>query len=254
MPRRPPANSAAAPACRRRDALAASETVEHREDVAQLTAEARQKRPQVPSQPRQRKKEAAQQARRHGLAHVAGDDQQGVFGAVGAVEVGETGVAAAVLADVVPDDEVGYHERAVEAAEEARTSGIHQQTAKATVTLCIFFSLLTDAHDDGRPLQPEHAADLIFQIPAIGEVEELFIVAEHHKKVGRRMPTCVIYRSSGGGPYPWGAAQVCASARTELSIPGGDPHGGLLPDVVDELEEPGDTLAGQGGDEHDGGA
>ena len=51
------------------------------------------------------------QAGRHGLAHVAGRmTQQGVFGAVGAVEVGETGVAAAVLADVIPDDEVGYHD------------------------------------------------------------------------------------------------------------------------------------------------
>ena len=98
--------------------------------MAQLTAEARQKRPQgaVPAQTAE--EEAAQQARRHGLAHVAGDDQQGVFGTVGAVEVGETGVAAAVLADVVPDDEVGYHERAVEAAEEVGQQH-HQQCGKS---------------------------------------------------------------------------------------------------------------------------
>ena len=94
--------------------------------MAQFTAEARQKRTQgaVPTQTAE--EEAAQQARRHGLAHVAGDDQQGVFGAVGAIEIGETGVAAAVLADVVPDDEVGYHERAVEAAEEVGQQH-HQQ-------------------------------------------------------------------------------------------------------------------------------
>ena len=96
------------------DALAAPEAVEHRKDVAQLTAEARQKRPQgaVPAQTAE--EEAAQQARRHGLAHVAGDDQQGVFGTVGAVEVGQARIAAAVLPHIVLDDEVADHYRAVE--------------------------------------------------------------------------------------------------------------------------------------------
>ena len=52
------------------------------------------------------------------LGNVTEQNEQRLFRTHRAVRVRQTGVAAAVLADVVPEDEVGYHERAVEAAEE----------------------------------------------------------------------------------------------------------------------------------------
>ena len=64
--------------------------------------------PSVPvAEPRQRKKKPPSRHAATVLPMSQAMTMQGVFGTVGAVEVGETGVAAAVLADVVPDDEVG---------------------------------------------------------------------------------------------------------------------------------------------------
>ena len=60
---------------------------------------------------------AADQSGDDGFTHVGGDDQEGIFGAVDAVEVCETGVAAAVLTHVIPYDEMGNHDGAVDAAQ-----------------------------------------------------------------------------------------------------------------------------------------
>lgn len=55
----------------------------------------------------------------------------------------------------------------------------------------LILSLLANGNVDGRTLQAEHAADLVLQIPLVGEVEQLLVVAEDHE-VGGLTPTCVM--------------------------------------------------------------
>ena len=86
--------------------------------MPQLAADACQQQAQRPVTGDEVHQKAADQAGHNGFAHVQRDDAQGVFRAVGAVEIGQSRVAAAVGADVVPDDEVGHHHRAVEAAQQ----------------------------------------------------------------------------------------------------------------------------------------
>ena len=85
--------------------------------MAQLTAQTAQQDAQRPVTEQVVEHDAAQQTGHHGLAHVKQDHAQRVLGAVGAVEVGQSGVAAAVLAHIVPDDEVADHHGAVETAQ-----------------------------------------------------------------------------------------------------------------------------------------
>ena len=61
---------------------------------------------------------SAQKAGDDRLTHVEQDDAQRVFRAVGAVEVGQAGIAAAVLPHVVFDDEMAHHHRSVETSQE----------------------------------------------------------------------------------------------------------------------------------------
>ena len=70
---------------------------------------------------------AADKAGNNGLTHIEGDDHERVFRAVGAVEIRQTGVAAAVLTDVVMDDEVRSHDRAVDATEKIRYQQHHRR-------------------------------------------------------------------------------------------------------------------------------
>ena len=85
--------------------------------MTQLAAQASQQNAQRPVAEQTAEQGAAQQARHHGLAHVEENDAQRVFRAVGAVEVGQPRVAAAVLPHVVVDDEVADHHRAVKTAQ-----------------------------------------------------------------------------------------------------------------------------------------
>ena len=126
-------------------------------------------------------------------------------------------------------------------------------TVNTTDTSAILLALLARGHDDGGALQAEHAADLVFQIPAIGKVEQLLVVAEHHK-VGRAdahlghvvdLQAAALVR---GGLHPG-----LGIGQDGVEHTGGDAHGGLLPDIVDQLKQAADPLAGHGGDEHNGG-
>lgn len=105
------------------DALAAPQAEEHREHVPQLAANACNQQAQGPVAHYPVHQIPADEAGQHGFPHVADDDAQGIPGAVGPVEVRQARVAAAVLADIVPDDEMGGHHRPVEAAQQIR----HQQ-------------------------------------------------------------------------------------------------------------------------------
>lgn len=105
------------------DALAAPQAEEHREHVPQLAADACNQQAQGPVARYPVHQVSADEAGQHGFPHVADDDAQGIPGAVGPVEVRQARVAAAVLADIVPDDEMGGHYRPVEAAQQIR----HQQ-------------------------------------------------------------------------------------------------------------------------------
>lgn len=105
------------------DALAAPQAEEHREHVPQLAADACNQQAQGPVTHYPVHQVSADEAGQHGFPHVADDDAQGIPGAVGPVEVRQARVAAAVLADIIPDDEVGGHHRPVEAAQQIR----HQQ-------------------------------------------------------------------------------------------------------------------------------
>ncbi len=112
------------------DALAALEAVEHGEHMPQLTAETCHQYAQFPPPEQVQKQEPADETGCQCLAHVDEDDADGVFRAVGAVEVGQSRVAAAVLAHVVLDDEVGDHDGAVETTEKVpqqqHDTGDHQ--------------------------------------------------------------------------------------------------------------------------------
>ena len=96
------------------DALAAFEAEEHREHMTQLTAKAAQQDAQHPVAGQIVEGCTANQAGDHCFTHVEEDDAQCVFGTVGAVEVGQARIAAAVLPHIVLDDEVADHYRAVE--------------------------------------------------------------------------------------------------------------------------------------------
>ena len=65
----------------------------------------------------------AQQDSRDCFQHIAGDDPQGKRPAEGAVEIGQSRVAAAVAADVVVQNIFGYDDGPVEAAAEVGGSG-----------------------------------------------------------------------------------------------------------------------------------
>ena len=85
--------------------------------MPQLAAEAAQQDTQLPVAGKIAHDQTTQQTGQHGLAHVEQNDAQSISGAVGAVEIGQSGVAAAVLPHVIPDDKVTDHHRAVETAQ-----------------------------------------------------------------------------------------------------------------------------------------
>lgn len=105
------------------DALAAPQAEEHREHVPQLAADACDQQAQGPVAHHPVHQVSADETGQNGFPHVADDDAQGIPGAVGPVEVRQARVAAAMLAYIVPDDEVGGHHRPIEAAQQIR----HQQ-------------------------------------------------------------------------------------------------------------------------------
>ena len=88
--------------------------------MPQLTADAAQQHPQGPAAVGAEHQVAADETGEDGFAHVTENHDEGVFGTIGAVKVGESGIAAAVLAHIVPNDEVGGDHRAVEAAQQVR--------------------------------------------------------------------------------------------------------------------------------------
>ena len=108
------------------DALAALEAEEHGEHVAQLAAQPTQQDAQRPVARQIVEDDAADEAGRHGLAHVQQNDAQSVLGAVGAVEIGEAGVAAAMLPHVIADDEVAHQHGAVETAQKIAQQYHHE--------------------------------------------------------------------------------------------------------------------------------
>ena len=95
--------------------------------MPELAADARDEQTQRPVAEEAVEHVAADKAGNNGLAHIEGDDHERVFRAVGAVEIRQTGVAAAVLTDVVMDDEVRSHDRAVDAAEKIRYQQHHRR-------------------------------------------------------------------------------------------------------------------------------
>ena len=91
--------------------------------MPQLAADAAQQHTQGPAAVGAEHQIPAYEAGEQGLAHVTENHDEGKFGPIGAVEIGKPGIAAAVLAYIIPDDEVGGDHRAIEAAQQVR----HQQ-------------------------------------------------------------------------------------------------------------------------------
>ena len=85
--------------------------------MAQLTAQTAQQDAQRPVTKQVVEHDTAQQTGHHSLAHVKQDHAQRVLGAVGAVEVGQSGVTAAVLPHVITDNKMADHHGAVETAQ-----------------------------------------------------------------------------------------------------------------------------------------
>ena len=94
--------------------------------MAQLAAQPTQQDAQRPVARQIVEDDTADEAGRHGLAHVQQDDAQSVLGAVGAVEIGEAGVAAAMLPHVIANDEVAHQHGAVEAAQKIAQQYHHE--------------------------------------------------------------------------------------------------------------------------------
>ena len=69
-----------------------------------------------------------------------------------------------------------------------RSNPVHSAHGRTVLLV----ALLPDGEADGGTLQAEGAADLVFQIPLVGEVEQLGIVAEADEMGGGWMPAWVM--------------------------------------------------------------
>ena len=112
------------------DALAALELGRHREHVADDAEKRRKVLPQQ-GEAQQGEEPPAHKDRRHRLQHVAEDHERGVAGAIAAVEVGEPGVTAAAVPDILMVKELGGQDGPVEAAAEIRDYSRRQGDAQS---------------------------------------------------------------------------------------------------------------------------
>src|SRR5574344_1067018 len=119
------------------------------------------------------------------------------------------------------------------------------------IALLLPVPLFAHGEDHGRALQPEYIADAVFNIPAIGEMEQLAAVAEDDKvrRFDADLRHVVDLQASAlvGG-------RLNARLRVGKDIvehAGGDSRTGLRIDIIDQLKESVYTLTCRSGDKDD---
>ena len=121
------------------------------------------------------------------LEYIGQDDQQNFLLAKDPIKVGQAGVAAAVVADVIPQDVFGDDNGSVAAAQQirGRHGDQHRCDQMPIHHRSRLFPFGTDDEPNRRSFQAEGVADLVLQIPLVGEVEQLARRCRSTTKVGR---------------------------------------------------------------------
>lgn len=127
------------------------------------------------------------------LGNVTEQNEQRLFRTHRAVRVRQSGVAAAVVADILAKRHLADNDRKAERAEQIRAHGNDRKMRKCHVALSLLrlVAALADDHAYRRTGQTEHLTDLVFHIALIGEMEQTRVL-QKQTNVGGQVDACVM--------------------------------------------------------------